>query len=517
MAQICRDTLSDFQMKEYYNPVIYGDYSDPDPIRVGDDYYMVASSFTYLPGVPILHSKDLVHWEIINYAVRSLDWEKYQKPSHGSGTWAPSIRYHEGVFYVFIPLVDEGIMVARSEDIRGEFELNMLIDQKGWIDPCPIWTDDGKAYMVFAYAASRIGINSRIDLVEISLDCRRVIGKPITIFSSPCMARVSEGPKAYWRDGWYYVLFPAGGVEKGWQCCIRSRSIEGPYEYKVVMHQGSSSINGPHQGGWITAPDSSEWFIHFQDVGVLGRIINLEPLTMLEGWPMIGMDIDGDGIGEPVQHYRMPVDTGSDYSIPMGDEFEGETLGLQWQWQANPDDSSYSLSRLPGWLSLRCKANTERECLLWYAPNALTEIPQSDSFSLTCHLKFGEARPGDFISLGMIGHRYGYAGLYYSGSGYFMKSYKGIVTKKTFEGEAVERETETISISSDSLFIRMELRKDHNVIFSFSEDGENYHTVKDIFPIDRATWTGAKIALWACNRGESDGGWGEVEYIRAGR
>ena len=154
----------------YTNPIIYADYSDPDPVRVGDDFYMVASSFTYLPGVPILHSKDLVHWELINYAVKSLPFDKYKVPSHGSGTWAPSIRYHNGEFFIFIPLVDEGIMVARSKDIRGEFKLNMLTHTKGWIDPCPLWDDDGRTYMVFAFAGSRAGIKNRLALIEIDAE-----------------------------------------------------------------------------------------------------------------------------------------------------------------------------------------------------------------------------------------------------------------------------------------------------------------------------------------------------------
>lgn len=144
-----------YSLGMYYNPILYADYSDPDVIRVEDDYYMVASSFTYFPGVPILHSKDLIHWHIINYAVRSLPFKRYSRPCHGSGTWAPSIRHHDGVFYIVIPLPDEGIMVARSENIYGEFELNMLTHSKGWIDPCPIWTGD-KAYMVFAFAFSLV-------------------------------------------------------------------------------------------------------------------------------------------------------------------------------------------------------------------------------------------------------------------------------------------------------------------------------------------------------------------------
>ena len=166
-------------MSTYKNPILYADYSDPDVARVGEDYYMVSSSFTYIPGVPLLHSRDLVHWELINHCVKELPFEKYALPCHGSGTWAPSIRYHEGTFFVFIPLVDEGILVARSRDPYGEFECNMLCESKGWIDPCPFWDDDGRAYMVFAYAKSRSGIKHRLSLAEMDPQCRCLLAEPI--------------------------------------------------------------------------------------------------------------------------------------------------------------------------------------------------------------------------------------------------------------------------------------------------------------------------------------------------
>ena len=212
-------------MRTYKNPILYADYSDPDVVRVGEDYYMVSSSFTYIPGVPLLHSRDLVHWELINHCVKKLPFEKYALPCHGSGTWAPSIRYHEGTFFVFIPLVDEGILVARSKDPYGEFEWNMLCESKGWIDPCPFWDDDGRAYMVFAYAKSRSGIKHRLSLVEIDPQCRSLLTEPRLIFDGEQIAPTSEGPKMYKRNGYYYILMPSGGVETGWQSCLRSRSV----------------------------------------------------------------------------------------------------------------------------------------------------------------------------------------------------------------------------------------------------------------------------------------------------
>ena len=501
----------------YTNPVIYGDYSDPDPIRVGDDFYMVASSFTYLPGVPILHSKDLVHWELINYAVRSLPFEKYDVPSHGSGTWAPAIRYHNGEFFVFIPLVDEGIMVARSKDIRGEFSLNMLTHTKGWIDPCPLWDDDGKAYMVFAFAFSRAGIKHKLALIKIDSECTQTIGEYSIIFDGSLIADTSEGPKAYKKDGYYYILFPSGGVKTGWQSCIRSRSIHGPYEYKPVMHQGCSSIVGAHQGGWVTASDGSDWFLHFQDVGELGRVIHLQPMRFTDdAWPVIGVDRDGDGIGEPVHFWNEPVkDSSCDYSLRTSDEFDSDELALQWQWQANPDNTNYSLTERKGYLRLFCKRNAKRENLLWYAPNALTEIPQSDSFTMDALLELDGKEDGDFGGIGIIGHRYGYIGLYFENGEYDIRVYAGNVSEITYEGEADEVLISSISVHANRIHLRAEVRKDKNYFLSYSLDGGEYIVINHIFTLEAATWTGAKPMLWAANKENKESkGFADFDYFR---
>ena len=500
----------------YTNPIIYADYSDPDPVRVGDDFYMVASSFTYLPGVPILHSKDLVHWELINYAVKSLPFDKYKVPSHGSGTWAPSIRYHNGEFFIFIPLVDEGIMVARSKDIRGEFKLNMLTHTKGWIDPCPLWDDDGRTYMVFAFAGSRAGIKNRLALIEIDAECTKTIGDYSVIFRGELIADTCEGPKAYKRNGYYYILFPAGGVKPGWQACIRAKDIHGPYEYKPVMHQGPTSITGPHQGGWVSAPDGSDWFLHFQDVYELGRIIHLQPMRFTEeDWPVIGFDKNGDGIGEPVYEWPEPVKDGPHYSLEVSDEFDSDKLSLQWQWQANPDESNYSLAERKGYLRMYPWKNDKRDNLLWYAPNALTEIPQSDSFIAGSYLELNGKKDGDFAAIGMIGHRYGYIGLYYEKGEYSIRVYSGHVTAITYEGEAEEELLYSERIDTDEVYLRIDLRKDKNYFLSYSLDGVTYKTINHIFTLEAATWTGAKLMMWCANKENNDSdGYADFDYFR---
>ena len=147
-----------------------------------------------------------------------------------------------------------------------------------------------------------------------------------------------EGPKLYKRNGYYYIFAPAGGVSTGWQLVLLSKNIYGPYERKVVMDQGKSTVNGPHQGAWVNTATGEDWFLHFQDKEAYGRIVHLQPIKWVNDWPVIGEDKDGDGKGEPVMTFKKP-NAGKPYPapfIPESDEFNKPLLGLQWQWQANP-------------------------------------------------------------------------------------------------------------------------------------------------------------------------------------
>lgn len=495
----------------YRNPILYADYSDPDVIRVGEDYYMVASSFTYLPGVPVLHSRDLVHWRIINYCVKALPFEKYDLPAHGSGTWAPSIRFHDGMFYVFIPLPDEGILVARTADIYGEFQLNLLCESKGWIDPCPFWDEDGKAYMVFAYARSRCGIKHRLSLVEIDPECSRLLGQPKVIFDGEQVAPTIEGPKMYRYEGYYYILAPAGGVADGWQTALRSKVIWGPYEHRIVMHQGNTGVNGPHQGGWVTDTRGRHWFLHFQDVGALGRITHLQPMCFVNGWPFIGSEQNGDGIGEPVESWHLPEENQPHYQIATSDDFAENSLGLQWQWQANPKERYFALKK-PG-LRLNCLKNPQKENLLWYAPNALTQIPQYRDFAATVKLHLAADQPGDCAALGMIGQNYGYLALEKNA----LAVYRGEVLDKELLGRAEEIPVARQDYFGDTLYLRMEVSRGKYRFF-WSAEGECYMPIGGSYPVTQATWTGAKLCLWAANKeNRESAGYGEFFRFREER
>lgn len=393
----------------YSNPVLYADYSDPDAIRVGEDYYMVASSFCNAPGLPVLHSKDLVSWELINYVLPMLPEARYDKPVHGCGVWAPSIRYHEGIYYVCFPMPDEGIYMSIATDPYGVWSEPVNIRPgAGWIDPCPFWDEDGRAYLVAGVAKSRIGYKSVLHMVEMRPDGMGLIGDEIKIFDgNENDQETIEGPKMYKRNGWYYIFAPAGGVKTGWQTVLRSRNVYGPYEYRVVMQQGDSPVNGPHQGAWVDTVTGEDWFIHFQDVYAAGRITHLQPMHWENDWPVIGIVKEGKTYGEPVMRYRKP-DVGKSFGQERmepatSDDFTGSRLGLQWQWNANPQEGWYHLKGQEGLSGLVLKA-VKKETVYGDVPNLLLQKWPAPEFSCTTTLLLDNLQVGDeagVISLGM--------------------------------------------------------------------------------------------------------------------
>ena len=388
-------------------------------VRVGDDYYMTASSFCDIPGLPILHSKDLVNWTIIGHAIAEMPEyaQAAPDPSHGNHVWAPAIRYHNGEFYIYYGDPDLGIFMTKTKNPAGPWEPLVHVHKaKGIIDTCPFWDEDGKAYIAHGYAGSRAGVKSILGMIEMTPDGTSTIGQDRVIYDGHIENETIEGAKMYKVGDWYYIFSPAGGVATGWQEVLRSKSPWGPYEVRNVMDQGKSSVNGPHQGAWIDTPDGKEhWFIHFQDKGPWGRVVHLQPMEWREdGWPVIGVDPDGDGRGEPVMKYRKP-NVGKTYPAvnPVeNDEFDGTTLGLQWQWKGNPSALWYF-----------CEANTSKLRLfshktsdsprLYDAANLLLQKFPGENFTATAKVQFcprklnGKVETGERAGIAVMGYNYG--------------------------------------------------------------------------------------------------------------
>lgn len=399
----------------FRNPVIFADYSDPDVARQGDDYYLVASSFNVTPALPILHSRDLVNWTIVGHAAARLPSPRYDTPQHGQGVWAPSLRVHDGKFWIYFGDPDLGIFMTTATDPRGPWApLTLVADARGWIDPCPLWDDDGSIYLVHAWAKSRAGFNSVLTLRRLTADGRRLADDTaVTVFDGTTSQPTIEGPKFYKRRGYYYIFAPAGGVTNGWQTVLRSRSARGPYEERIVMRQGRTSVNGPHQGGWIDTPDGESWFLHFQDRGPYGRVVHLQPVTWRDDWPVIGADPDGDGVGEPLAMFRKPAarDAAPLAAPQTTDEFNSDRLGLQWQWEANEGAGWRSLTARSGFLRLIAQPLVDPGANLWSAPHLLMQKLPAESFDATASVRLDSANPGDAIALVTMGLDYALARL----------------------------------------------------------------------------------------------------------
>jgi beta-xylosidase len=258
----------------------------------------------------------------------------------------------------------------------------------GAIDPCPLWDDDGRMFIVHAWAKSRAGFNSVLTVTPLSPDGQRIDGGDVQVFDGHAKHPTIEGPKFYRRNGWSYIFAPAGGVATGWQTVLRSKNVLGPYEDRIVMRQGTTAVNGPHQGAWVETKAGDSWFLHFQDRGIYGRVVHLQPMVWKDDWPVIGADPDGDGVGEPVPTFRKPI-VGAPAEAPQAsDEFSGKALGLQWQWNANPSSAWSSLTARPGWLRLMSTPSPPlARSVFDLAAVLLQKVPAEEFTAMVGHLK----------------------------------------------------------------------------------------------------------------------------------
>lgn len=437
--------LADLGNGNYRNPILYADYSDPDAIRVGEDYFMVASSFSNSPALPILHSKDLVNWKVVNYCLKHIPEFRYNNPLHGCGVWAPSIRYHEGTYYVCFPMPDEGIYMTTTKDPFGEWSEPVNIRPgAGWIDPCPFWDDDGNAYLVAGVAKSRIGYKSVLHIVRMRPDGMGIFGDEVKIFDGNENGQITiEGPKMYKRNGYYYIFAPAGGVKTGWQTILRSKNPFGPYEYKVVLRQGDSLVNGPHQGAWVDTVTGEDWFLHFQDVYAAGRITHLQPMHWENDWPIIGINKEGNDYGEPVMQYVKPnigktaeeLNDTDKYPVcepDTTDEFDTDKMMLQWQWNSNYDDSWYVTKtdaygkKVPdgSYIRLNALASTPLRPVSDYRNLLLQKWPAPE-FECVTKMCVNGLENGDYAGIVSLGVEYGAVGIVKNFGEYSIRTVRG--------------------------------------------------------------------------------------------
>lgn len=511
----------------YRNPVLHADYSDPDVCTVGEDYFLTASSFNCTPGLPILHSKDLVNWKIVNYALKKVEpVEYYNEPRHGKGVWAPSIRFHEGVYYIYWGDPDFGIFMVKTRDPYGEWDKPVLVKAgKGMIDPCPLWDDDGRVYLAHAWAGSRAKFNSVLTVCELNKEGTAVISDPVLAFDgNDGVNHTIEGAKFYKRNGFYYLFAPAGGVVSGWQLVMRSKDVYGPYEARIVMAQGKTDINGPHQGGWVDTPAGESWFLHFQDKGAYGRVLHLNPMKWVNDWPVIGVDKDGDGCGDPVSRYRKPK-TDKMYPIETpveSDEFDTRKLGLQWEWHANYQDV-FGFTTNMGYARIYGHELSSHFKNFWEVPNLLMQKFPAEEFTATVKLKVSAKDDGQLSGLIIMGWDYSWIGVEKQGEKFLLKQ---AVCKDAEQGNL--EQVSTLAVLEPSrkfeaglfpnyereIYIRVHVDKGAYCRFSYSLDGKKFTEAGTLFKARQGKWIGAKVGMFSVTPHGKERGWVDVDWFR---
>ncbi len=601
--------------KTYENPIIFADYSDPDVVKVGNGYYLTSSSFNYTPGLPILYSDDLVNWKHIGYAVQSLG-RGFESPRHSEGIWAPSIRYYNDMFYIYYGMPDEGLFVVRGrfkKDIPASVsvlesaltghpdssnadgscdfisdhgmdlhvpgmedksivwdEPKLVLKGKGLIDPCPFIDDDGRFYLIHAYAKSRIGFKSILGMMELDKEGLGPVSEDHFIFLGGLVdesgmeqtgkrykypecdtpdekknpAITIEGPKVYKRKGFYYIFAPAGGVRNGWQLALRSKNISGPYECRVVMHQGKTVINGPHQGGLVSDDAGCDLFIHFQDMGAYGRVCHLQPVTWKNDWPVIGTD-DGTGCGEPVMTGTYPFckrESGKDAPELNKAGFETST-DLQWLGDYSTEffevvtskdfvvskdmtdlyhgQNAYNGSAGDRKLKLIALNYQGASPVLWKCANVLTRKIDRRAFDVRLTFDVSGMLKGDRAGVTLMGGEYGFIEceriltdkketeyrIYYgisetepSGK----KETRNLL--RTLEGE-LSHFTVTLTMSDEGKSLNVEECLPV-VTFGYGIGNENdveIYALEEKFKPSDHTWTGARVGLYAISKASRGG------------
>ncbi|WP_038330458.1 glycoside hydrolase family 43 protein [Empedobacter falsenii] len=517
-AQKSNVWVSDLGNGTYKNPVLYADYSDPDAIRVGDDFFMTASSFNEAPGLPILHSTDMINWKLVNHALPDIfPIKHFSTPKRGDGVWAPSIRFHNNEYYIYWGDPDFGIYMVKTKNPFGKWEDPILVEEgKGIIDTCPFWDDDGNAYIVHGWAGSRAGVKSLLTIKKMNAEGTKVLDKGKHIFDGHENHPTVEGPKVYKRNGYYYIFAPAGGVATGWQLVLRSKNIYGPYDEKIVLEQGKSTVNGPHQGAWVDTKNGEDWFYHFQDADTYGRIVHLQPMKWINDWPFIGVYQDKNGIGEPVLTYKKPeISNKSEIINPSEtDEFKGNDIGLQWQWSANPSIVWYSKLANQNFLRLFSMKVPENSNNLWTVPNLLTQKFPAPNFTASTKVKLTpeDATEGKTAGLLIMGTDYQSLVITNKKDGYYLQ----LIRAEKAEKNNPEKILSEVKLSTNEVFLKVKVSEPNGICqFSFSENGKKYTSIGDPFQAKPGKWIGAKVGVYSISSQDAKrGGYADFDWFR---
>ena len=483
----------------YRNPVIPGDYSDIDCIRVGGDYYAISSTMQFSPGMVVLHSTDLVNWSILGHVVSDLtqigpelNWSRMNR--YGKGVWAGSIRYHARKFWVYFGTPDEGYFMTTAANPAGPWEpLHRVLEGDGWDDPCPFWDDDGQGYLV----GTAFRDSYKTHLWKLTADGRGLVQESDRIVHQ---SKGSEANKLYKFDGLYYHLFSEVHAEGRVVMMERSKNIFGPYTEIRQLNYADRPAMEPNQGGLVqTESGAWYWFTHHGTGDWEGRCASLVPVKWIDGWPIIG-DPDDKGIGHFVWSGKKPVEGAQARRPQTSDEFSEARLPPQWEWNHQPRAEKWSLTERPGWLRLHGFRPLQPGDLR-KAGNTLTQR----SFRTTGNevvVKFDLRGMADGQRAGLchFAKDVSALGVFQSGA---------IRTIQYEHGGKLKSGPE---VKGTSLWVKSRWGLDGRSQYSFSLDGRSFTEFGETYQLSWGNYRGDRIGLYSYNERE-DAGYVDIDYF----
>lgn len=498
----------------YSNPLFYDEFSDPDMIRVGADYYLTGTTMHAMPGLPILHSRDLVNWKVLGYAFDRLDLgpafrlENGQE-IYGQGIWAPSFRYHQGTYYIFANVNRFGLQVFRASNPRGPWRHNRI--EKGLHDLSVLF-DDGKIYAVYGARTIRI--------VELNPELTDLVPGTDRVLIGPEQG-MGEGSHIYKLSGKYYIVSAVPGAHVPMKCA-RADRIEGPWEVKTISESESLGIGQSyrlrnsrqqsppfeitppnpaesvsltlHQGGIIDTVSGEWWGFSMQDHNSVGRLTSLSPVTWVDGWPYFGLP--GNLTRTPKTWVKPNTGHAEPVSSPYerSDDFHRPSLQAVWQWNHMPDDTKWSLTERPGFLRLHSLPAQD----FWRARNSLTQRAIGPESAATTDLDASGLQPGDVAGLALLNLPYAWLGVRRNGDGFTLAYW-----------DQTSGESETEKLDKPRLKLRVHCNFDLDTArFSYSVDGREFQPIGGELklPFQLKTFQGVRYALFHYNENGAPGG-----------
>ena len=516
----------------FTNPLLYDEFSDPDILRVGDDYYLAGTTMHAVPGLVILHSKDLVNWENVAYCFDRFDFTddrfalRNRQEIYGQGIWAPCIRYANGQFYVFSNINGKGLQCYTARDIRGPWEHHNM--QGNIYDLGVLFDDDGKIYAIHGYGT--------VKCTELKPDMSGPVeGSERVII--PEGNGVGEGHHMYKIDGTYYLI-STDYSPNGRTLCSRSKSVWGPYETRVItadetygyhaarltqvprgtrprigtdgtkfqlgpLDQDATACTNAHQGGIVQYGDGSWWALFMQDFHSIGRTVCLMPITWKDGWPMVGLE---GNLGRAPRTWFKPGEAPSCAPYQRSDNFDAPRIGRIWQWNHNPDDRMWSLRK--GRLRLQ---TMPAEQLMW-ARNTLTQRVIGPRSIATVELSVKGLKDGDVAGLGNINVPCSWIGVSLAAPSSKNQGSRYIL--RCFEQLTNDTVTVPVDLVDGKIWLRSIGDYDHDQAqYAYSTDGQTFHTLGRMMPLSYQliTFQGSRHALFAFNVNGKNGGYAEFD------